>query len=105
MSVKVKNYDLELMTGQKSNDKHTDQSPAQVEINGPETKNGIIVNSLSSYVKIRSKPSFESEPIGLLMRDEKVVILERVNEFYKVRADHLIPGRDIYVATEYVKEE
>lgn len=103
MPRKVKEYDLELMTGQKFVDKNADKSPAQMGTNGPETKNGIIVNSL--YVKIRNKPSFESEPIGLLRRDEKVVILERVNEFYKVRADHLIPGRDIYVAAEDVKEE
>lgn len=79
--------------------KLTDQSPAQMETNGPETKYGIIINSL--YVKFRSRPNFESEPIGILRKDEKIEILERLDEFYKVRVE----DHDVYVAAKYVKEE
>lgn len=80
----------------------TDQSPAQVETNGPETKYGIVVNSLyAEFVRFRSKPSFESEPIGVLRKYEKVEILERLDEFYKVRVE----GHDVYVAAKYIKEE
>lgn len=87
------------------NSKMTDSSPAQVETNGPETRNGIIVNAL--YVKMRKEPTFESEILGILRKGDQVEIYEQTNEFYKVRPKsvYVNNSRIVYIDKQYIKEE
>lgn len=87
------------------NSKMTDSSPAQVETNGPKTRNGIIVNSL--YVKMRKEPSFESETLGILRKGDQVEIHEEVDKFYKARPKsvHVSGSGIVYIDKQYVKEE
>lgn len=77
-----------------------ENSPAEEEINGPETKNGIIVNALN--VKIRKEPSFESGTIGVVRKGDKVTILEKLKEFYKVSTEKNGIG---YISLDFIKEE
>lgn len=100
MPRKVKDYDLEPLTEQQSEEQQiTEESPAEVETNGPETKNGIIVKSL--HVKVRREPSYESEVMELLRRGDRVIIHGKVGEFYKISTS---TNKFVYIAAAYVKE-
>lgn len=79
---------------------NTDESLAEVETNGPETKNGKIINSL--FVKARKKPSFESDVLEILRKGDPVKIIDRVGDFYKVST---ILNELAYVSSEFVMEE
>lgn len=79
--------------------KLTDQSPAQVETNGPETKYGIVVNCL--HLLMWKEPAAWSKEMGVLIEGAKVEILEKVDNFYKI----CVAGIVSYVVSEYIKEE
>lgn len=80
-------------------ERHREVSPAEVETLVPETKNGIVINSL--YVRIRREPSLESDVIKLVRKGDKVKILDRLDRFYKISIENDQLG---YVASEYIKE-
>lgn len=68
--------------------------------NSSETKNGVVSNAF--YVKIRSKPSYKAEVLGVLRQGDKVTILGEFGDFYKV----LIGTNKIaYISSEFIKEE
>lgn len=69
--------------------------------NGPETKNGIITNSL--LVSVRKGPSYESDVLEVLQKGDKVVILgEDKNSFLKVSTKL---NKVAYIFSNYVREE
>lgn len=72
-------------------------SPAQVEKNGPETKNGISTN----LVKLRKDPSFESEVIEILGKGEKIKTIGKVKGFNKVCTES---GHIGYISSKFIKE-
>lgn len=76
------------------------QSPAYEEVTGPETKNGIIENSL--FVKVRKTPSFESDVIEVLRKGDRVIILGKEGSFYKVSTS---VNKLAYISSDFVKEE
>lgn len=78
----------------------TEYSPAQVEKNGPETRNGIIINSL--FVKVRRRPSLESDIAELLRKGDRVHIIEKVGDFYKIETS---VNKDVYISSKFIKEE
>lgn len=81
-------------------EEQTEKSPAEVETNGPETANGVIVNAF--VVNARKEPSFESEVVETMVRGEKVTILGKKGRFYKVRTER----HDVaYIVSEFVEEE
>ncbi len=73
--------------------------PTDEESNGPETINGMIVNSL--FVKVRKEPSFESEVVGLVQRNDMVTITGRNDGFYKIITSDKING---YIFSGFVEE-
>lgn len=86
---------------EKANTKNTDESPAEVETNGPETKNGTVANALN--VNLRSEPSFDTNNvIEILKKGDKVIILDSAKEFYKVSTS---TNRIGYIASDFIKEE
>lgn len=80
--------------------KYKEYSPAEVEKNGPETKNGIVVNSL--HVKVRNKPSYDSDVLEVLRKGDKVTILGKSGEFYKVSTRL---NKIAYISLNFIKEE
>lgn len=80
--------------------KKTQQTSAGTESNGPETKNGIVINS--PFVNLRTSPSLDSRVIGMLRRGDKVEILQKGSKFYKVVDDKQHEG---YVASPYIMED
>lgn len=77
----------------------TEQSPAEVETNGPETKNGIIANT--SIVNARREPKFDSDSLEVLNKGDKVTILGRVGEFAKVSTNQ---NNVAYISSEFIEE-
>lgn len=75
-------------------------SPAELETTGPETKNGTVVNSL--YVNVRKEPSYESDVLEVLRKGDKVIILGKSGEFYKVSTS---VNKIAYIFSEFIKEE
>ena len=78
----------------------TEQSPAEVETAGPETINGTIVKAV--LVNVRKEPQIGSEVLETLRKGDKVVILEKSGDFYKVSTS---VNKLAYISKEYVKEE
>lgn len=78
----------------------TDELPAELEQNGPETINGIISNSL--FVKVRKEPSLESEVLETMRSGDKVRILGSVGDFYKVSTS---VNKVAYIYSDFLKEE
>lgn len=77
----------------------TEKSHAEVETNGPQTKNGIVRNSI--FVNIRKEPNLESEVLDTVRRGTKVTITDIVGSFYKI-----LLGEDVgYISKIYVEEE
>lgn len=76
------------------------KSPAEVEINGPETTNGTVINSI--YVKVRKEPNYESEVLELLRKGDKVRILGRNGEFYIVSTNTISVA---YISSDFIKED
>lgn len=76
-----------------------EESPAEMETTGPETKNGIIENSL--IVNLRREPSLESPVLEVLNRGDKVTIVDKKDNFYKVS----VRNRIGYILSDFVKEE
>lgn len=75
-------------------------SHAEVGAAGPETKNGIVANSL--HVKVRKEPSFEADVLEVLRKGDKVVILGKEGEFYKVSTS---VNKLAYISLDFIKEE
>lgn len=75
-------------------------SPADVETNGPETKNGTVINSLN--VKVRKKPTYEAEVVEVLRKGDKVTITGRIGGFYKISTS---VNRVGYISSDFIKEE
>lgn len=90
----VKDYDIPLMTGQKE-EKNTERPPAEEEANGPETKNGIVVDALC--VKVRNRPSPDSDVIGLVEKGDVVNIIGKEKGFYNIGIG--------YISSHFIKEE
>lgn len=63
----------------------TESSPAKVEKNGPETKNGIVTGALN--VNLREKPMMYSPVLEVLRRGDHVMIHGRDGMFYKISTD------------------
>lgn len=80
--------------------RYVEESPAQVEVNGPETKNGVITGALN--VKMRRDPSSESEVLGLLRKGDRVTIHEKIGNFYKVSTKKYSMG---YIFSDLIEEE
>lgn len=79
----------------------SEESPAEVETNGPETINGTIVNAI--HVKVRKDPNFDSELIDVWPRGRNVTIVgKEKNGFYEVLVDDDTRG---YIASKFIKEE
>lgn len=78
----------------------TEESPAEVETTGPETKNGIIKGSM--YVNVRREPWVDENVLEVLRLGDKVKILGTVDGFYKVSTSaHKIA----YISKDFVEEE
>lgn len=78
----------------------TECSPAEVEKHGPETKNGIITNCY--HVKVRRDADYKSDVLETLSRGDKVVILGKSGNFYKVSTRL----NDVaYISLDFIKEE
>lgn len=78
----------------------TEKSSAEVKTTGPETINGVIVNSL--FVKVRKEPNFESETVETLNKGMKVKILEKGKDFWKVSTSL----NDVaYIASDFIEED
>ena len=79
-----------------------EESPAEVETKtAPLTvTNGEIVNTL--HVKVRREPSFESEVLEVLRKGDKVKVLEKGNDFWKVSTS---VNKIAYISSEFIKEE
>lgn len=75
-------------------------SPAELETTGPETKNGTVANSL--YVNVRKEPSYESDVLEVLRKGDKVIVLGKSGEFYKVSTSI---NKIAYISSEFIKEE
>lgn len=78
----------------------TEESPAEMETTGPETINGIIINSV--HVRARREPNIESDVIELLRKGDHVKILGNVDGFYKVET---FANNIAYILSDFVKEE
>lgn len=92
---------IESKVEEKEIKKNREESPAKMETTGPETKNGIIVNT--RYVKVRREPKMvEGNVLDILGCGDKVKILEKVDGFYKVSTNtHKIA----YISSDFIKEE
>lgn len=90
--------EMELNREFDEDEKNTEYSPAEVEKNGPETKNGIT----TKLVNLRKEPSFESDVVEVLSKGERVKINGKAKGFYKVetRLNHTA-----YVSSDFIKEE
>lgn len=99
MARKTKNHDNTNSKVDISDNNYTEQSSAEVETIGPETKNGIISNAIS--VRVRKEPNLESDIIDVLSGGSKVTIISEINDFYKVLFDNKKEG---YVYSELIKE-
>lgn len=99
--VKRVSYD-EVMNESVKEDKkiNMETSPAEVETDGPETKNGIVENSL--HVKVRKEPSYESDVLEVLRKGDKVNILGKSGEFYKVSTK---VNKIAYISSDFIKED
>lgn len=78
----------------------TEMHPSEIGANGPETRNGKVVNSL--FVKVRKEPSFDSEVIKVLGKGDKVNIIDIVGDFYKISIDE---DSVAYIASDFIEEE
>ena len=77
-----------------------EESPAEVETTGPETKHGIIKGSM--YVNVRREPWVDENVLEVLRLGDKVRILGAVDGFYKVSTTaHKIA----YISKDFVEEE
>lgn len=80
----------------------TEQSPAEVETTGPETKNGIITGAM--YVNVRREPCLDDDNVLEILREgDKVKFVDmKIDGFYKVTTStHSVA----YISASFVKEE
>lgn len=77
-----------------------EESPAEVETTGPETKNGIIKGSM--YVNVRREPWVDENVLEVLRQGDKVKILGSVDGFYKVSTSTY---KIAYISKDFVEEE
>lgn len=81
--------------------KTIEKSPTEVETPVPPTvTNGVIANAL--YVKVRKEPDFESDVLEVLPKGDKVTILEKGKDFWKVSTSI---NKIAYISSQFVKEE
>lgn len=76
-------------------------SSAEMKMPGPETVNGIVMNSL--FVNARKDPTPNAPVVEVLRRGDRVTILSGLLDgFYKV----LLPnGRIAYISSFFIREE
>lgn len=80
-------------------EKDTERFPAEVETTGPETKNGIVKDCL--HVKVRNRPSYDSDVVEVLRKGDKVKILGKVGDFYRVSTS---VNNDAYISSDFIEE-
>lgn len=85
-------------------EKNTEESPTEVETNGPETINGIVVNSL--FVKIRKEPNLKSDVLQIIMRGDKIEVFdELINGFYKIFSiDGIQVLGDAFILSNFIEK-
>lgn len=76
------------------------KAPVEKESNGPITAHGTVCNT--ELLNIRSQPTFESKVVRTLRRGEKVDIIKKIGEFYKIALDKERVG---YISSKFCKEE
>lgn len=82
------------------NNKPIEQSPAEVETTVPPTvTNGVIVNAL--LVNVRREPCLNADVLEVLRKGDKVAILEKGTEFWKVSTS---VNKIAYISSDFVME-
>ena len=77
-----------------------DESPAEVETTGPETKNGIIDGAMN--VKVRREPRIDANNVvEILRKGDKVTILGKVDGFYMVSTS---VNNVAYISSDFIRE-
>lgn len=85
----------------KETEEITELSPAEMETNGPETKNGIIDGAM--HVKVRREPwTGDDNVLEILRKGDRVTILGKVDGFYKVSTS---VNKVAYISSDFIKEE
>lgn len=94
---KTKTYNVDLNTL-----KHEviDESSAEVKTNGPQTKNGIVVNT--GCLNVRRSPRGGNNIVEVLDRGDKVQILGENGPYYKVSTS---ANNNVFVSKKYIREE
>lgn len=92
-----KTYEVDLNTM-----KHnvTEESSAEVKTNGPQTKNGTVINT--ACLNVRRSPRGGNNIVGLLDRGDKVQILGENGPYYRISTASIPNG---YVLKKYIREE
>lgn len=93
-------YEREMTTELEEVIEPIEEAPAEEESHGPQTKNGTIVDAL--FVKVRKKPSMDSDVLEILEEGKKVTILGKVEDFYKVSTSS---NSVAYIFSKFVKED
>lgn len=76
-------------------------SPAEVETPVPKTViNGKIVNTL--HVNVRREPTSDSDVLEILRKGDRVKVLEKGEEFWKVSTS---VHRIAYISSNFIEEE
>lgn len=80
----------------------TEESPAEVETTTvpPTVTNGEIINAVH-HVAVRMEPNFESVVLEVLRKGDKVKVLEKGNDFWKVSTSI---NPIAYVHSKFIKE-
>lgn len=95
MAKKRNYYDEEPLTEIK------EESPSDVETTVPPTvTNGEIINALN--VKVRKTPNPESKVLEVLRKGDKVKVLEKGDDFWKVSTS---VNKIAYISSNFIKEE
>lgn len=82
-------------------EKRTAKSPADVETMVPQTiTNGTIDGALN--VNVRKEPSMKSDVIEVLRKGDKVRLLAKSGDFYKVSTS---VNPVAYISSDFIKEE
>lgn len=93
--MRTKDYDLDLMTG-----KNIEESSAEVKTNGPQTRNGIVVNT--GCLNVRRSPRGGNNIVGFLERGDKVQIVGENGPYYKISTSE---NSNVFASKKYIREE
>lgn len=83
--------------GNNKEPEHT--SPAEMETTGPETKYGVVAHA--KRVNVRNQPSLVAEVLEIIHEGDKVVILAKLPNFYKVATGN---SPEAYIDSRYIEE-